>query len=199
LPKEVEQMREIDPIREPSEALLSSALHRLVKAEKRNAPPELGANLLENFRHYHRRRRQVRLAVMGAIAACLLTLASLVGVRYTVHTARQQLPVAVPQQGTEVGANTPNVSPGPGPSQHQATSSNAANRTQGANDEGFIPLPSYDPAVASSELQMVRVEVTGSQLRMLGARVSGDLSDRPVLADFITDRDGTPYAVRLVQ
>lgn len=194
-------MREIDPIREPSEALLSSALHRLVKAGKRNAPPELGANLLEKFRHRHRRRRQVRLAVVGALAACLLALAGIAGMRHNVRTVHQQNPAPAAEQTPAVDATTEtNAVSDLQPRQRQARpSSNTAGETQAANDEGFVPLPSYDPAVASGDLQMVRVEVTGSELRMLGARVVGDVSDRPVIADFITDRDGTPYAVRLVQ
>jgi hypothetical protein len=193
-------MREIDPIREPSEALLSSALHRLAKAEERNAPAELGASLLEKFRHHHRRRRQVRLAVVGTLAACLLALVGIEGVWYTVHTAKQQPPAAVVEQAPAATGGSPtNAAPEPQLPQHQAATIKSANGTQAANDEGFVPLPSYDPAIASNDLQMVRVEVTGSELRMLGARVDGDVSDRPVLADFITDRDGTPYAVRLVQ
>ena len=193
-------MREIDPIREPSEALLSSALHRLSKAGERNAPPELGANLVEKFRHHHRRRRQLRLAVVGALAACLLALVGIAGMQHNVRTAHQQNPAPAAEETPAVAATKTNVAPDLQPRQRQASApSNTAGETQAASDEGFVPLPSYDPAVANGDLQMVRVEVTGSELRMLGARVVGDVSDRPVIADFITDRDGTPYAVRLVQ
>lgn len=194
-------MREIDPIRKPSEALLSSALHRLAKAEERNAPPELGANLLEKFRHHHRRRRQIRSALAGALVACLLALVGISSMRYKVRTAHQQIAAPVAEQAPAVAATTKTTEvPDPQPRQHQVrASSNTASPGQAVNKEAFVPLPSYDPTIASSELQMVRVEVTRSELRMLGARVAGDLSDRPVLADFITDRDGTPYAVRLVQ
>lgn len=194
-------MREIDPIREPSEALLSSALRRLAKAEERNAPPELGASLLVKFRHHHRRRRQIRLAVVSAFVACLLALVGITGMRHKVRTAHQQIPAPAAEHPPAVSAATKtNAAPDLQPRQRQVrASSNTADGTQAANDEGFVPLPSYDPAVAGGDLQMVRVEVTGSELRMLGARVAGDLSDRPVIADFITDRDGTPYAVRLVQ
>ena len=193
-------MREIDPIREPSEALLSSALHRLSKAGERNAPPELGANLVEKFRHHHRRRRQLRLAVVGALAACLLALVGIAGMQHNVRTAHQQNPAPAAEETPAVAATKTNVAPDLQARQRQARpSSHTAGETQAANDEGFIPLPSYDPAIASGDLQMVRVEVTGSELRMLGARVVGEVSDRPLIADFITDRDGTPYAVRLVQ
>lgn len=194
-------MREIDPIREPSEALLSSALHRLASAGKRNAPPEVGANLLESFRHHHRRRRQVRLAMVAAVAACVLGVAIFAGVLRPVHTADKNAPVRAPERAPvlapTVRANSTQLPKSEGDRTEQRHI--PAGETQAASDEGFVPLPSYDPAVATNDLQMIRVEVTGSELRMLGARVAGDLSDRPVLADFITDRDGTPYAVRLVQ
>jgi len=97
-------MREIDPIREPSEALLSSALHRLVKAEKRNAPPELGANLVEKFRHHHRRRRQLRWAVVGALAACLLALVGIAGMQHKVRTVHRQNPPPAAEQAPAVAA-----------------------------------------------------------------------------------------------
>lgn len=194
-------MREIDPMREPSEALLSSALHRLATAGKRNAPPELGASLLENFRHRHRRRRQVRLAMGAAVAACVLGLVIFAGMLRPVHTAEKKTPVRTPERVPVVApAVRATSTESPEPKRDRTEQRRiAAGETPAANDEGFVPLPSYDPAVASSDLQMVRVEVTGSELRMLGARVAGDLSDRPVIADFITDRDGTPYAVRLVE
>ena len=194
-------MREIDPIREPSEALLSSALHRLATAGKRNAPPELGANLLEDFRHHYQRRRQMRLAMVAALAACALGLAIFAGMLHPVHTADKKTPVHT-REGAPVVAPSIRASSSQAPEpKPQRTEQRhiVAGETQAANDEGFVPLPGYDPAVTSGDLQMVRVEVTGSELRMLGARVAGDLSDRPVIADFITDRDGTPYAVRLVE
>lgn len=194
-------MREIDPVREPSEALLSSALHRLATAGDRNAPPELGASLMERFRHHHRRRRQIRLAVAAAVAGCVLGLAAFAGMLRPVHTADKKTPVHTPEEAPAI-APAVRASSGPDsePKRHRTEQTRrVTGATQAANDEGFVPLPSYDPASASSDLQMVRVEVTGSELRMLGARVAGDLSDRPVMADFITDRDGTPYAVRLVQ
>jgi hypothetical protein len=194
-------MREIDPIREPSEALLSSALHRLASTGERSAPPELGANLLEKFRYHHRRRRQVRFAVAAAVAACVLGLGIFAGMLRPVHTADKTTPVQSPEKAS-AGAPTARVSSAPDPEARRHRKEErrvVAGEIQAANDEEFVPLPGYDPAVVSGDLQMVRVTVTGSDLRMLGARVPGDLSDRPVIADFITDRDGTPYAMRLVQ
>jgi hypothetical protein len=194
-------MREIDPIREPSEALLSSALHRLASTGDRNAPPQLGANLLEKFRHHHRRRRQLRFTVVAAVAACVLGLGIVASMQRPVHIADKKIPVQPPAKALATAPTArANSAPDQEPKRHRKEERRVvAGATQPANDDEFVPLPGYDPAVASGDLQMVRVTVTGSDLRMLGARVPGDLSDRPVIADFITDRDGTPYAMRLVQ
>jgi hypothetical protein len=47
-------------------------------------------------------------------------------------------------------------------------------------------------------LTIVRVELTGTDLRLLGAPVTEDLSDQR-LADVVVSGDGTPYAVRIVR
>jgi hypothetical protein len=195
-------MREIDPVREPSEALLSSALHRLASATERNAPEALQASLLGQFRRHHRRRRQKRFLAASVVVFLLLVAAMLKlhapaagNERATRATPKAQKLAEVPAQpatkhsdATQLAARA--ITRDPRPANDEQTSS---------EPDGFIALPSYDPATASGELQVVRVELPGSELRMLGAPVLGDLSDQPLTADFITDRDGTPYAVRLVQ
>ncbi|HJX83252.1 MAG TPA: hypothetical protein VJ723_02780, partial [Candidatus Angelobacter sp.] len=60
-------------------------------------------------------------------------------------------------------------------------------------------LPSYDPAMAPGDLQIVRLELTGAELSLVGAPVTEALTDRRIRADFLVGRDGTPYGVRLVQ
>ena len=62
-----------------------------------------------------------------------------------------------------------------------------------------MPLDAYDPAMTPSELQVVRLELSGADLRLMGAPVGEDLSDRRLLADIVVGNDGTPYAVRIVQ
>ncbi|HET9183065.1 MAG TPA: hypothetical protein VFP59_13090 [Candidatus Angelobacter sp.] len=187
-------MREIDPIREPSEALLSSALHRLASAGERNAPVEVERALLERFRQHHRRRRDLRLITVTAIAACLIVAGLLLKTQpaANVHNAAKAVP---PQQGK----TTPAESVRSNALAHRPPQAAVAQPPAVVAEGGFVPLPSYDPATASGELQLVRVELPESDLRMLGAPVAGNLSDEPVTVDFITDRDGTPYAVRLVQ
>lgn len=196
-------MREIDPVRAPSEALLSSALHRLASGTERNAPEALQASLLGQFRRHHHRRRQKRFLAAASVAVLLLLVAGMLNLRApvpgnelaTIPPPKLQKVAEVPTQpvakhsdATQLAAHS--ITKHPRPATDEQTSSES---------ENFIALPSYDPATTSGELQVVRVELPGSELRMLGAPVLGDLSDQPVTADFITDRDGTPYAVRFVQ
>lgn len=191
-------MREIDPIREPSEALLSSALHRLASAVEHNAPAALQASLLGEFRRHHRRRRQKRFLGVASVAVCLLLLAAILKSRAPAGHSE------VAKVGTPQAQKVAGIAAKPAPTGSLASGAsftpNQSNRIATATEpDGFIALPGYDLAMASGEFEVVRVELPSSELRMLGAPVVGDWSDQPVLADFITDRDGTPYAVRLVQ
>jgi hypothetical protein len=70
---------------------------------------------------------------------------------------------------------------------------------QSGLDNAFVPLPAYDSATSTTDVRVVRMEVTGSDLMMVGAPVSAELADNRMLADFVVGSDGTPYAVRLVQ
>ncbi len=192
-------MREVDPIREPSEALLSSALHRLATGSARKAPDALEESLLQTFRRHHRRRRQIRVVVASAIAACLVFIAGLTMMVTTwsgTKQAQNSQHLTQPQQTPAIQSQAQAQ-----PEREDKTAMQAA-KPSGISDQqadGFVALPGYETAISDSELQVVRVELTASDLRMLGAPVAGDTSDRAVTADFITDRDGTPYAVKLVR
>ena len=52
---------------------------------------------------------------------------------------------------------------------------------------------------AGDELRVVRLEMPGEDLRLVGAAVTEEIARRRVTADFVVGHDGTPYAVRLVQ
>ena len=52
---------------------------------------------------------------------------------------------------------------------------------------------------AGDELRVVRLEMPGEDLRLVGAPVMEKLAGRHVTADFVVGHDGTPYAFRLVQ
>jgi hypothetical protein len=62
-----------------------------------------------------------------------------------------------------------------------------------------VTLSPYDSTVSAADLTIVRVELTGSDLRLLGAPVTEDLSDQRLLADVVVSGDGTPYALRIVR
>jgi hypothetical protein len=62
-----------------------------------------------------------------------------------------------------------------------------------------MALGAYDPAMMSGDAQIVRLQLTGADLRLVGAPVAEDLSDHRLLADIVLAADGTPYAVRLVR
>lgn len=194
-------MREIDPIRNPSDALLSSALHRLASGANREAPAQLGQDLAAAFRRHHRRRRQVRMAFAASLAACLALAAILLMPRSPAvnnqhdpkspEAAQQARPGIAPPQAAAIQP----LSSSAALQQHKA-----ARVTQSpAESNGFIPLPSYDPSMSTDELQIVRLEVSSEDLRLVGAPVADDVSDRQLLADIVVGRDGTPYAVRLVR
>ncbi|HZD92915.1 MAG TPA: hypothetical protein VE133_01595, partial [Candidatus Sulfotelmatobacter sp.] len=61
-------MREIDP---QSEGRLTEALRRLAASSSKGAPPQIGAGLLGEFRHYHARRRRIRRAGILALVVCI--------------------------------------------------------------------------------------------------------------------------------
>jgi|SRR5215469_3017798 len=186
-------MREIDPIRKPSEALLSGALRRLATGSPQKAPAEVGDGLMEVFRSHHRRRRRVRaVGMLGIAASIALAVALLLGrgptppkqVRQTVPSEQRVAPVPAARQAAT----------------QQATASlPAGRRSSQSSSEDFLPLPSYDPAVTPEDLRIVRLELPGAALRLLGAPVSEDVSEKRMLADFVVGQDGTPYAVRLIR
>jgi hypothetical protein len=88
------------------------------------------------------------------------------------------------------------------PQQSQSSSTFARRNKRGEQTreaEAFIPLPAYDASINPADVRVVRLEVTGSDLMMMGAPVAGDVSERRMMADVVVGSDGTPYAVRLVQ
>lgn len=194
-------MREIDPLREPSETLLSAALHRLAKGSPSSAPEQLGANLARSFRQHHARRRRARVAAWSALAACLIV-AAVLGFKFAggqaitiqPNIATQPQPVQAPSSVQQATEREPQR-----PKNHNGVMAKAKPNADANQNDGFVPLPSYDPAIGTGDFQVVRLELSGADLRLVGAPVAEDLSDRRILADVVVGRDGTPYAVRFVQ
>lgn len=68
-----------------------------------------------------------------------------------------------------------------------------------STNSAFVALPSIEMIPAGDELRVVRLEMPGEDLRLVGAPVTEEIARRRVTADFVIGHDGTPYAVRLVQ
>ena len=63
----------------------------------------------------------------------------------------------------------------------------------------FVALPIFDPDIPVGQSRVVRLELPGSALRLVGYPVDEELSERRVVTDVLLSQDGTPYAVRLVR
>lgn len=183
------------------EERLSEALRSLGQSVEQSAPPALYGNLAGAFRSHHvRRRRAQRTRIVMAIAACLvISLALLRALRnrpdYTQANRRPARIQLIPPQEVETASQEAmQASVRATARSHSSTTGLTA-----ATTENFLALPTYDPTVATEGLRIIRLEGRGSDLRLAGAPVSEELSERRVVADFMVGHDGTPYAVRFVQ
>jgi hypothetical protein len=191
-----------------SEGHLSEALGRLARHSERSAPPEVGAALLDAFRRRQAARRGMRTLRMTAIAALLLFAAGLIFItkERRPHPApiaaaiQSPIPAAQATDSTPSGSKTDFAS-GRAPihrTQHRLSKpGSVAQHAERSSD--FMVLPGWSSAAPREQLRIVRMELPASALRMVGAPVSEEVSERPVLADFVVGQDGTPYAMRLVQ
>jgi hypothetical protein len=185
-------MREIDQ----SDMKLREALRRMAAAAGHDAPAALGDSLMYRFRKHHARRRRIRLGAVTVVAATVLV---------TVILSTRPTAVRGPQvnqsnvAGHESGPPIRSVQTSAPSSvkKAQAHRKRIPRRAPTPDFNGFLALNSYDPKI-TGQLQIVRLELPGADLRLVGAPVSEDLARRRVLADFVVGQDGTPYAVRLV-
>jgi len=195
-------MREIDSSHN-SEARLRQALRSLSASSPAEAPQQIGDVLAGAFRRHHARRRAVRRA--GIAAVVCLVLSAMVLLMVT-ERHRRSTP------GAETVAASPHKTPAqpvavPSPLPVRAKKSHAtsgrpvptAASVDVAVSDGFVDLPSSDQAVRGEDLRVVRLEVTGRALQMVGAPIAEESADNRMLAEFIVGQDGTPYAVRLVR
>ena len=192
---------------------LSEALRELA-ATSPQASPELGARLQEAFAQHHAQRRlRRRAAVAAGLAACLVTaLAWLTTAKQTREVRKLEPPAQVAKTpAPERQLVAPKVAQ---PSAASVTSAAAKPRGRGkqlskARDHSveapvviaagdFIALPSFDSAVPLGDSRMVRVDLPGSALQLIGYPIDGQLLDRRIVADVLVGQDGLPYAVRLV-
>ena len=205
-------MREMNREVNNTEARLSKALRSLSATSPGSAPPEIGYALAEAFRRHHARRRMLR---RSALAAAIVTLIALPPVlvlsrQHGIGTASQNAhgTVTLPPSPAAVHSDLP-------PLKSETTSRSGIHQRVVATKTGtkttetkmnpvarrddFVPLPTYSLRSQAEDLRIVRLQVNGRDLRLVGAPVSGDIDERPVLADFVVGQDGTPYAVRLLR
>ena len=196
-------MHEINPQSDPQ---LTEALRRIAASSRQGAPEEIGAGLMTAFRLHHTRRRRIRLVSAAALVACIALIAGLLSMRAARNvksTTQSRVETKkVPGKTQEAvqpqsvkSANVKAVQPTV--MAKRARANVQAGRTT-ANRQ-FLALPGYDPAVPADELHVVRVRLPASALWHMGAPMNPDGDGRRVMADFVVNQDGTPYAVRLVQ
>jgi hypothetical protein len=179
---------------------LSAALRRLGSIAPRGAPLVLGDMLKEEFRRHHIRRRRTRNTRILLAAACL---AASVGT-FLVLRPRPSDMAAIhePLQTTPSQANILAALNEPKTTRPKAAKNHAPNRSRKnpvTAENRFVALPTFDPAIPIDHLQMVRLDLPGRDLRLVGFPVREEIADRRIVADVLLAQDGTPYALRLVQ
>jgi hypothetical protein len=154
---------------------LMDALQGLAAAGPREASPRVEQQLLKNFRTRAQRRR---LAIWGSAAAVFAAVAA------TAATILLWNPVHVPLQ------------PAAAVAQQIASDPETAGDDASAS---FYPLPDADALPPVEASMVVRVQMSGSSLRLLGYPVDVNLGAEPVQADVLLGQDGLARGVRLIQ
>jgi hypothetical protein len=199
-------MREIDRSNSQSDDRLASAMKSLASASPTDAPPEIADLLTGRFRRHHRRRKIQRFALAG-LAACVVLSAGLLLKTQTASPSqtRTALTGQPPSHTTAVSSEAA-TRPSAQTAVRQARNVPAARvraaqgaaRNLSSTGNEFVALPAYNRTVRLEDTNVVRVEMPGNSLRLVGAPVNAGSSQSRVLADFVVGRDGTPYAVRLI-
>jgi hypothetical protein len=189
-----------------SEDQLSKALQDLATASPQSAPASLSVALQSAFERHHVARRRKRAAFVTIFAICLV--GSVLGLRVIKGSAKLDKNIA---QSSLPAIETPTAKASPAvvakntivPHSHNPKSLQphrvARDAAPPAVAGDFVALPSFDPAMPIEQSRMLRVELPGSALQLVGYPITGDLLERHVLTDVLVGQDGTPYAVRLVQ
>lgn len=175
---------------------LEVALHELAASTRQGASPELELALKNAFRRHHVRRRRIVMTRVAILCLCFATLAASFLIRRSPQRNSGQAEVRViPSEEVHYPApssTAKTILPAP---IRRASENRSASRLATA----FVPLPSLEMVTAGDELRVVRLEMPGEDLRLLGAPVTEEIASRRVTADFVVGRDGTAYAVRLVR
>jgi hypothetical protein len=198
----------------PQRHTLSESLRELA-ADSPQASPELGVRLRQAFaRHHAQRRRRKRAVFAVGLAACLAIGVAWLRTGKQTQDVRKPGPLAqvakspVPQPeivapkierpSKSLIASAP-VKPRVGAKQRSKTQDHSVEAAPAVTAGDFIALPTFDPAVPVGESRMVRMDLPGSALQLIGYPVDGQLLDRRIVADVLVGEDGLPYAVRLIK
>jgi hypothetical protein len=195
----------------PQRDTLSEALHELA-ATAPQASPELGVNLRSAFVRHHAQRRRKRAAIAFGLAACVAASlywfgAGRQGKSVEVESVPQSAKAASPEPVVapkRPGTPAPSVAstavkPQPRTKQPAKARSHGVEAPPATLEAGdFVALPTFDPAIPLGQSRMVRMDLPGSALQLIGYPVDGQLFDRRILTDVLVGQDGTPYAVRFV-
>jgi hypothetical protein len=188
----------------PSDDRLHEALQNMKALGPQGAPSALGSSLEGEFRRHHARRSRERIRRISVFAACGVALASLFILLRPRVLDKGGIKVSsisgppAPQAKFAVASTQPELSSVKIRKVHRpAITNNTPNVTPASAH--FVVLPTFDPAIPIDHLQMVRLELPGVALHLVGFPVSEEIADRRVLADVLFAQDGTPYALRFVQ
>ena len=180
---------------------LSAALRRVSATTPQGASPALGEKLKNEFRRHHIRRRRERNARMLLIAACLC--ASAITVLEWRPRAPEVIAIREPAeppapQDTDNARKIPELSAArPKPARKRALIRSGKPPDSAA--ERFVALPTFDSTIPIDQMEIVRLNLSGRDLRLVGFPVGEEIADRRVLADVLLAQDGRPFALRLVQ
>jgi hypothetical protein len=180
---------------------MSDAMRRLNAMAPQGAPPALGDTLKDEFRRHHARRRRKQAVGFSLLAACLVVSVALsvIFLRPRVSSTRavHQVPASLPPPEPVSAGLIERAVPRPVVQKSRAPVRTRKNPP--AEADRFVALPTFDPAIPIDHLEMVRLDLTGRALRLVGFPVSEEFADRRVVADILLAQDGTPYALRLVR
>ena len=198
----------------PQRHTLSESLRELA-ADSPQASPVLGVRLQQAFARHHAQRRLRRRAVFAiSLAACVAIAVALLRTgKLTQDVRKPGLPAQVakaPVPRPEIVApkierpsrslipSAP-IKPRVRAKQRSKARDHSVEAAPAITAGDFIALPTFDPAVPVGESRMVRMDLPGSALQLIGYPVDGQLLDRRIVADVLVGEDGLPYAVRLVR
>lgn len=188
---------------------MSDAMRRLNALAPQGAPAALGDSLKGEFLRHHARRKRIQAARISLLAAGLAAAAALsvfvLWPRSTSNRARQENPQTLLQPKPIAAGLVESTAPQPQVHKSAARARRStgiparALKNPPSDTDRFVALPTYDPAIPIGDLQMVRLDLPGRALQLVGFHVPEDIADGRVVADILLAQDGTPYALRLVQ